>query len=160
MCRECRERFSHTSDPYMHHGTCLTHVPWCMSGSLTRAFLWSRRRGTRSRHTRSMRNPHLYVSGKRPIGVTTDYIGPNPGNLLLLNGDNANYLLSTINQIKKPLTIVIKIRLIYPVQMHVYQNLWKVQSILDSYSVFDEWNLFFMCKKYVVNCQCRQNRVL
>ena len=24
------------SDPGMHHGTCVTHVPWWMSGSLTR----------------------------------------------------------------------------------------------------------------------------
>ena len=24
------------SDPGMHHGTCATHVPWCMPGSLTR----------------------------------------------------------------------------------------------------------------------------
>ena len=24
------------SDPGMHHGTCLTHVPWCMSESLIR----------------------------------------------------------------------------------------------------------------------------
>ena len=24
------------SDPGMHHGACATHVPWCMSGSLTR----------------------------------------------------------------------------------------------------------------------------
>ena len=24
------------SDLGMHHGTCVTHVPWCMSGSLTR----------------------------------------------------------------------------------------------------------------------------
>ena len=23
------------SDPGMHHGTCVTHVPWCMSASLT-----------------------------------------------------------------------------------------------------------------------------
>ena len=22
------------SDPGMHHGTCVTHMPWCMSGSL------------------------------------------------------------------------------------------------------------------------------
>ena len=44
MRRECRERFAHhrcqrkplVSDPGMHHGTCFTHVPWCMSGSLTR----------------------------------------------------------------------------------------------------------------------------
>ena len=24
------------SDPIMHHGTCVTHVPWCLSGSLIR----------------------------------------------------------------------------------------------------------------------------
>ena len=44
MRRECRERFPRhrfqrkpqVSDPDMHHGTCVTHVPWCMSGSLTR----------------------------------------------------------------------------------------------------------------------------
>ena len=24
------------SDPGLHHGTCVTHVPWCMSVSLTR----------------------------------------------------------------------------------------------------------------------------
>ena len=33
------------SDPDMHHGTCVTHVPWCMPGSLTSGFLWSRCRG-------------------------------------------------------------------------------------------------------------------
>ena len=32
------------SDPDMHHGTCVTHVPWCMPGSLTSGFLWNRRR--------------------------------------------------------------------------------------------------------------------
>ena len=30
------------SDPDMHYGTCVTHVPWCMPGSLTSGFLWSR----------------------------------------------------------------------------------------------------------------------
>ena len=30
------ERKSLDSDPGMHHGTCVTHVPCCMSGSLTR----------------------------------------------------------------------------------------------------------------------------
>ena len=33
------------SDPGMHHGTCVTHVPWCMPGSLTSSFLWSRCQG-------------------------------------------------------------------------------------------------------------------
>ena len=31
-------------DPDMHHGTCVTHVPWCMPGSLTSGFLWNWRR--------------------------------------------------------------------------------------------------------------------
>ena len=43
MRLECRERFPRhrfnrkpqVSDPGMHHGTCVKHVPWCMSGSLT-----------------------------------------------------------------------------------------------------------------------------
>ena len=33
------------SDTDMHHGTCVTHVPWCMPGSLISGFLWSRWRG-------------------------------------------------------------------------------------------------------------------
>ena len=33
------------SDPDMHHGTCVTHVAWCMPGSLTSSFLLSRWRG-------------------------------------------------------------------------------------------------------------------
>ena len=57
------------SDPDMHHGTCVTHVPWCMLGSLTCGFLWSRWRGKRSRHSRRMRNPQFYLSGKRPIEI-------------------------------------------------------------------------------------------
>ena len=40
----CRERFPRhrlqrkplVSDPGMHHGPCITHVPWHISGSLTR----------------------------------------------------------------------------------------------------------------------------
>ena len=45
MRRGCRELFSRhqrqkkplVSDPGMHHGTSVTHVPWCMSGSLNRS---------------------------------------------------------------------------------------------------------------------------
>ena len=33
------------SDPGMHHDTCMTHVPWCVPGSLTSGFLWSRGAG-------------------------------------------------------------------------------------------------------------------
>ena len=55
------------SDPDMHHGTCVTHVPWCMPGSLNNGFLWSRWRGKRSRHFRRVCNPQFFVSGKSAI---------------------------------------------------------------------------------------------
>ena len=58
------------SDPHMHHGTCVTHVPWCMPGSLTRGFLWSWWRGKLSQHSRSMRHQRFYVFGKRPMHQT------------------------------------------------------------------------------------------
>ena len=71
MRREYRGRFtppSQVRDPDMHHGTCVTHVPWCIPGSLTStSFLLSRWRGKRSRHSRRMRNPQFCVSGKRPM---------------------------------------------------------------------------------------------
>ena len=47
------------SDPDMHHDTCVTHVPWCMPGSLNIGFLSIRWWGKRSRHSRRMRNPQL-----------------------------------------------------------------------------------------------------
>ena len=62
------------SDPDMHHGTCVRHVPWCMPGSLTRGFLWSHWRGKRSRHSRRMRNPQTCVYGKRSMGVVSHLI--------------------------------------------------------------------------------------
>ena len=66
------------SDPDMHHGTCVTHVPWCIPGSLTSGLLWSRWMGKRSRHSRRMRNSQFYVSGKRPIlKVDTENIQSN-----------------------------------------------------------------------------------
>ena len=46
---------------------CVTHVPWCMPGSLTSGFFWTWWRGKRSRHSWRMRNPQFYVSGKRSI---------------------------------------------------------------------------------------------
>ena len=55
------------SDPDMHPGTCVAHVPWCMPEPLTSGFLWIRWQGKRSRYPRRMRNPQFYVSGKRPL---------------------------------------------------------------------------------------------
>ena len=58
------------SNPVMHHGTCVSHVPWCMPGSLTSGFLWSRWRGKGSRHSRRMCNSQFCISGKRSMVAT------------------------------------------------------------------------------------------
>ena len=71
MRREYRERFSchqlqskqHVSDPGMHHDTCVTHVPWCMSGSLTCGC------GKTFPASRCMCNPQYHLSGKGPIVI-------------------------------------------------------------------------------------------
>ena len=60
------------SDPDMRHCTCVTHVSWRMSGSLTSCSLWSQCREKRSQHSRRKRNPQFYVSGKRPIYDSTE----------------------------------------------------------------------------------------
>ena len=51
------------SDPGMHHGTCVTHVPWCMSGSLTCGG------GKTFPAFPAHAHPQFYVSGKRPMGT-------------------------------------------------------------------------------------------
>ena len=51
-----------TSKETIRSCTCVTHVLWCMSGSLI--LRW---RSKRSRHSESMRNPQFCESGKRPI---------------------------------------------------------------------------------------------
>ena len=55
------------SDPGMHHGTCVTHVPWCMSGSLTRGcgeYVTGIRGACATRHfTYLARNPYTNSCG-------------------------------------------------------------------------------------------------
>ena len=55
------------SDSDMNHGKCVTHVPLCMSGSLTSGFHWSQWWEKRFRHSLRMHNPQFYASGKRPM---------------------------------------------------------------------------------------------
>ena len=43
-------------------------MPWCLPGLLTSGFLWSRRRGKDSLHSRRMHNPQFCVSGTTPFG--------------------------------------------------------------------------------------------
>ena len=74
------------SEPDMHYGTCVTHVPWCMPGWLTSGCLWSRWRRKRSPHSRRMHIPQFYVFGKRPIGAILCLIQcrwGNPGDSLM-----------------------------------------------------------------------------
>ena len=58
------------SDPDIHRGTCVPHVPRYMPGLLTNGFLWSRWQGKRSRHSQRMRNLQFYVSCNWPIQLS------------------------------------------------------------------------------------------
>ena len=57
------------SDPGIHHGMCITHVPRCMLGSLTRGG-----GEKRYRHSRSIHNPQFYVSDKSPIRCAHGFV--------------------------------------------------------------------------------------
>ena len=75
MRRECRERFPRhrlqrkplVGDPDMHHGTCVTHVPWCMSGLLTRGG-----GENDSGISGACTDPRFDVSGKRSVTPKSD----------------------------------------------------------------------------------------
>ena len=62
-----RNKISSMQHADMHHGTCVTPMPWCMVGSLISGFPRSLWQGERSRHSRRKRNPQFYVSCKRLI---------------------------------------------------------------------------------------------
>ena len=87
------------SDPDMHHDTCVTHVPLCMPGSLTSSFLWNRRRGKRSRHSRRMRNLQFYVSGKRPMGEWLHFTWNHSCNYISIPWSQLVYTASKLNAI-------------------------------------------------------------
>ena len=61
--RHWRQRPPLVIDPRMHHGSCVMQMPPWMHVGIGN--LWWR--GKRSWHSRPMRNPQFYVSGKRPI---------------------------------------------------------------------------------------------
>ena len=55
------------SDPDMHHDTCVSHVPWCMSGSLTSGFPLKLVVGKTFPAFRAHAQAAIYASGKRPM---------------------------------------------------------------------------------------------
>ena len=66
-----RRRFQRkplVSDPGMHHGTCVTHVPWCKSGSLTCGD------GENVPGITGACATQICVSGKRPIACVNLFI--------------------------------------------------------------------------------------
>ena len=64
------------NDPDMHHGTCMTHMPWCMPGSLTRGLFWSRWRGKRSRQSRACATRNFTYLVRGPCIVVLFLIKP------------------------------------------------------------------------------------
>ena len=83
-------------DPDMHQGTCVTHVPWCMLGSLTSGFLWIRWRGKRSRHSQPMRNAQFDLSGKRSTEYWMSESKTNSGHGMTLISNKTFYHKSRI----------------------------------------------------------------
>ena len=55
------------SDPDTHHGTCVTHVSWCMPGSLTSGFPLKSVAGKSFPAFPAHALPQFHVSGKRPM---------------------------------------------------------------------------------------------
>ena len=60
LCRRL-QRKPQVSDLCVHHDTCVTHVPWCMFGLLTRGG------GKTFPALPAHAQPEFYVSGKRPM---------------------------------------------------------------------------------------------
>ena len=60
--------------PDMHYGTCVTHVSWCMPGSITSGFLWSRWRGKRSQHSMRMRNLQFRYLVRGPLMIILELV--------------------------------------------------------------------------------------
>ena len=130
------------SDHDMHHGTCVTHVSWCMPGPLTIGFLWSRWRGKCSRHSRRMRNPQFYVSGKRPMcGVV------HPRNMHTVYACDVLCLLS----VKLPISS--RITSFAQKQSHDYLSAYKISQndcgkyiLRIHYKLIFQWNKTRKCK--------------
>ena len=60
------------SDPDMHHGTCVTRVPWWMhAGVANRRFPLKSVSGKTFPAFPAMHNPQFYASGKSPISSAT-----------------------------------------------------------------------------------------
>ena len=85
-CRQF-QRKPLVSDPGMHHSTCVPHVPWCMSGSLTCG-----NGGKRSRHSRRMRTRNFAYLARGPLPepvLTPLYLGTSEQTSVKLQSKHA-----------------------------------------------------------------------
>ena len=83
------------SDPDMHHGTCVTHVPWCMPGSLTNPLYSATRKNVpgipgacatrRGNVTYLVRGPWPFVRGVHRGLVDSPNKGPVMEKTILLH---------------------------------------------------------------------------
>ena len=92
----------------MRHGTCVTHVPWCIPGSLNSGFLWRRWRGKRYRYSRLMRNPQSDVSGKRPMDKEQPILPLFVGNTSLTTWNydvTKRYIFRDVRKSYRPYTV-------------------------------------------------------
>ena len=87
------------SDPDMHHGTCMTHVPWCMPGSLTSGFLWSQRRGKTFPACPAHAQPAILriwqEAHGNPITLFTPYSQMSPKSMVLVSTSIDNRITTT-----------------------------------------------------------------
>ena len=112
-------------DPDMHHGTCVTHVPWCIPGSLISGFRWSGLGGKRSRRSRRMRKPQFSVSGKRPMACCL----PFAKTLVLPNLAICLMGLFVINLIKTSLEVIDNIVKILFTMWYIKRRLYMASMI-------------------------------
>ena len=71
MHSQCGKRFPHywVSDSHLHHGTCVTHVPWCILGSLSSGFLWWQENAPGIRGACTVRSFTYLVRGPCSLGL-------------------------------------------------------------------------------------------
>ena len=72
------QRKPRVGNPGVHHGTCVTHVPWCMPGLLTRG----RWRGKRPRHSRRICTRNLTYLIRGPFTRGTDGCNQSSTNVI------------------------------------------------------------------------------
>ena len=78
------------SFPGMHHSTCIAHLPWSMIHVEIANPRW---REKRSLHSRRMRNPQFYESGKRATDVYVNFSRVNDTDMEIIH-ENLNRLVN------------------------------------------------------------------